>query len=599
MGTNVMAAEAAGQVFDVADFGAVADGRTDCGPAFRRAIAAAVAAGPGSVVKVSAGTWRLLPDGEEMSCVPVSRARQLTIRGEPGKTELVIGAPHTGVFTLDQCDETTISGFIIDYDPLPFTQGQIVAVDYKAGTFDLKIDHGFPQLAEPMFTRLTRSWGMIMDSQTRRLKSGAPDFVYVDLAFTTETGNKGVWRLRPETKDMPKLRFMATGDRFVQLARGGRAAFFLTANRNCRVEDIIVYSSPASSVTSVGNDALTVRGLQVRIRPGTDRLISTDADGVHCQQNIKGPLIENGEFEGMADDAINIYAPAVVVREVSSPTRIRVSGYAGSIKAGDKLQIIEPGSGTVKGEALVSQIQPAPGAKGTLWTLDFATPVPELRAGENSRTADTLYNLSRCGAGYVIRNNRFLHFRGRAVLLRAGDGIVENNTFVAPSANSIVMANEPDWPEGPMPWQITIRRNTFQGGGDIPVNIISYRLGHQPAEGRSLRGVTIENNRFFNPAGTAIRLQSTGDIAIRDNRIELQPGSPRPRRTDPLVSVNNSENVVIENLTVDDPDRKSDAAVHIDALTAKGEAGVRIDNLRASPASAGHPPVSDMRKDSR
>ena len=76
-----------------------------------------------------------------------------------------------------------------------------------------------------------------------------------------------------------------------------------------------------------------MRGLEVRFAPGTNRLLTTDADGVHCQQNRSGPVIEDCYFEGMADDAINIYAPPNVLREIRSPTQWLVSPGALSSRA--------------------------------------------------------------------------------------------------------------------------------------------------------------------------------------------------------------------------------------------------------------------------
>ncbi|MDR1281236.1 MAG: right-handed parallel beta-helix repeat-containing protein [Opitutaceae bacterium] len=566
--------------FDIADFGAAADGRSDCGPALRSAIATAlqtIANDTGdaarATVRIGAGLWRLMPDkqteqnnipgegaGKPVSCVEISRANRLTIRGEAGKTGLVVGDPGAGAFALDHCENVTLRDFSVDYDPLPFTQGKITAVNRDAGTFDLQIHAGYAPPDAPMFQNLRGSFGMIFDTQTKRLKSGAPDFLRADLARTSPLPSRNIWRLHAQPKEKHKLASMSAGDSFVQLARKNRAAFWLSNTRECRLENIAVHSSPASAVTSVGNDALAVHGLHVRIRPGTTRLISTDADGFHCQQNLRGPLIENCVFEGMADDAINIYAPAAIVREITAHDRLRAGGYAGTIRAGDRLQIVAPQTGIVKGEAVVAQIARVPDTKGaaTLWDVALASPVAGLAPGADHRSADTLYNLSRCGAGFAIRGNRFLHFRGHAVLLRAGNGVVEDNTFFSPSSNAITLCNAPDWPEGPVPWGIAIRRNSFvpgTGGGEdgAPVIISARRLGYQPAEGRPLRDITIEQNRFVNPRGhVAIRIQSAAGIVVRDNRVELPAGDPRRDHPGNLVAQDNTENVRIENLAVAD-----------------------------------------------
>jgi hypothetical protein len=65
---------------------------------------------------------------------------------------------------------------------------------------------------------------------------------------------------------------------------------------------------------------------------------------VHCQQNRSGPVIEDCYFEGMADDAINIYAPPNVLREIREPTQWLVSPGC-LILPGDRLQVLDPQTG--------------------------------------------------------------------------------------------------------------------------------------------------------------------------------------------------------------------------------------------------------------
>ncbi len=232
-----MIRERRGREFDVTDFGAVADGRTDAGPAFRKAIAAAQAAGLGSVVRVPSGVWRLLPTAGEKACLPIIEARGLTVRGVPGKTELIIGGGRCSAFELRECEATTLLGFTVDYAPLPFTQGTVAAVDRNAASIELRIDPGYPSLDEPMFAQTTAKyerWGMFMDAGTRWLKPGTPNFVLMD-TFTPLAG--GVWRLKVAPGAEDKLRHLVVGDWFVQLARGVGAAFSLVKSRACTIED--------------------------------------------------------------------------------------------------------------------------------------------------------------------------------------------------------------------------------------------------------------------------------------------------------------------------------------------------------------------------
>jgi hypothetical protein len=290
----------------------------------------------------------------------------------------------------------------------------------------------------------------------------------------------------------------------------------------------------------------------------------------------------------MADDGVNIYSRATIVREVHSPTELIVSG-SGDMVSGDRLQIIDPQSGRVRGETAVAQLVTVAGKQ----KLTLTEPVNGMVAGADYQSADTIFNLTRCGAGYVIRSNQFNRFRGRGILLRAGDGLVEGNSFTTPSSADIVLANEPDWPEGPIPWNVTIRGNIFQGGGeDSLIRIMTFRLKHKLAQGRSLRGITIENNRFTNPPGMAIYVGGASGVSIRNNQITVEAvvGS-RPSRS--ALELENCQGVTIENLTVSDPGKKYQAVVRIDSTVEPGAAGVQIKNLKAG--MEGHSSVIDAR----
>ena len=114
-----------------------------------------------------------------------------------------------------------------------------------------------------------------------------------------------------------------------------------------------IYAGPSTATVLVANEGVHVRGLTVCRRPDSNRLLSTDADGVHCQQNRVGPIIEDCSFSGMADDSINIYAPPNVVLEVLSSTRLLVTGQC-ALRPHDTVQVMNPRSGHIRDEVKVT-----------------------------------------------------------------------------------------------------------------------------------------------------------------------------------------------------------------------------------------------------
>jgi hypothetical protein len=212
-------------------------------------------------------------------------------------------------------------------------------------------------------------------------------------------------------------------------------------------------------------------------------------------------------------------------------------------------------------------------------------------AGADHRAADTLYNLDASGAGFQIRRNHMNGNRRYGCLLRAGGGIVEENTFEDTTGAGVVLANEPDWPEGPVPWGITIRRNRFLRGGtclgyaDSPhgaaLAVRPARLGHGLAETQPVRDLVIENNEFIDRAGTAIFVGGATNVALRDNRITAS-ATAELRRSGPAILVESSSGVALRNTAVSDPRLGTTAAVEIGANVPPGDLGIRVSGLKAS-----------------
>jgi hypothetical protein len=224
-------------------------------------------------------------------------------------------------------------------------------------------------------------------------------------------------------------------------------------------------------------------------------------------------------------------------------------------------------------------------------------------AGNDNRSADTLYNIDACGAGFVIRKNHMRGNRRYGCLLRAGGGLVEENLFEDTTGAGVVVTNEPDWPEGPMPWDITIRGNRFLRGGTCrgyadtahgaALSVRAARLGHGLADAEAIRDIVIENNEFQDRAGTALFVGGATGVSIGNNRITASPDASRQRKG-PAILIERSSRVTLADNIVSDPRPDTIAAVEIGPNVAPAEDGVRVSGLTAELAP-GTPAVHDRR----
>ena len=50
----------------------------------------------------------------------------------------------TRALTISHCTNVTVRGLVIDYDPLPYTQGRITAISSDKQIYDIELFHGYP-----------------------------------------------------------------------------------------------------------------------------------------------------------------------------------------------------------------------------------------------------------------------------------------------------------------------------------------------------------------------------------------------------------------------------------------------------------------------
>ncbi len=573
-------------VYHVEDYGAKAAPGFDSAPAVRKAIADAIQSGVGSEVVFGEGKYFVQSIEGDSLCFVIENAEGLTIRGQGRETEIIVTNPRPGVFGVKNGNMVLIKDLVIDYDPPPFTQGVIVGVDPGAHTYELEIQEGYPLLSEPWFKEAGEphgKWGMIFDRNERRLKTGAPDATF---CTRWEQISERVWRMWAEEKHLRNPEFMEIGDRFVHMARRSSTCVMGFKNCvNCSVSNTVVHSGPSVSILLVGCQGQTIREHQVRYREGTDRLLTTDSDGIHCSGNRRGPWVEDCHFEGMADDTINIYCPPNIVYEVHSPTEI-VVGNRCQIIEGDRLQALEPQTGIIRGEVVAKKVA----EQDERFTVTLEEPVEGMKAGTDHTDGDTVFNLSASGEGYVIRNNHMGPHRRHGILLRAGRGIVEGNTVDETAGLGIVVTNEPNWPEGPMAKGIAIRGNTVKGVGYAlgygsnpnsgAIQIKGTQLGHGVAQGRGKREISLEENKIIDAPGAAFFIGAAQDVRVSDAEIEITPGA-KPHRESGAVVLENCDSVSIERLKINDPRPETTSAVEIRDTVESGPDGVYIHRVDA------------------
>jgi hypothetical protein len=373
---------------------------------------------------------------------------------------------------------------------------------------------------------------------------------------------------------------METGDRFViGMRQESKPLLYLNGSENVLVKDVTIYASPGGAINGAQSSGLQFVNLQVKIKPDSGRLRSTNADALHLRNNRQGAVVQDSLFEASGDDFINLYNSPYVVQEVMSSTKLLMTKSSAAPQIGDKLQLFEPIEGIVKGIAHITSL--AVNDKTYEVTLD--SPIEGLKAGPDYKTGDHVYNLNADSQGFVIKNNVFRDGRRHGVLVKAHHGMIEGNTFEHMYGSAIAVHNEPDWPEGPMATDIAIRNNTIRDSLQVGyidndhnavIEVAGKKLGDGISATRGMKNITISGNRITDASLHGISVLSGEHINLSDNTIEWNSstilggiyertpaGKVVRELTSSPVYIENSKDVAIERLTVEDDRPKVEAAV--------------------------------------
>lgn len=273
----------------------------------RRIVGEAVAAKAKRLV-IPPGVYRGTPKDGDKTHLPIQNAADLEITAD-GVT--MICEQTTRAIDLHRCTNLTLRGITVDYDPLPFTQGDVVRVQPAEGWLDVKIHAGYPVEA---YTRID-----VVDRGTRYRKKDKP-FMWESNA---EVREGGVVRVR----NPAAVKFAQVGD-LISLGGYGRNviphAVVVGDSSHVTLSKITVHASNCMGIVASGGQG-GHRLLGCRVVPGPlprgavePRILSTCADAILFGSTQLGPLTEGCEIRDAGDDSWSIQ-PGDSAKELNRP----------------------------------------------------------------------------------------------------------------------------------------------------------------------------------------------------------------------------------------------------------------------------------------
>ena len=501
----------------VADFGAVPnDGKNDT-----PAIAAAIEACKGrKSTRLVFGPGRYdINAGSE----PQTRRRQPSLKIEnidnmtiEGNGAELIGRDYSTMFHFSQCRNIAINNLTVDWDPVPFTQGKVV---------EANSDYVDIEVVAPFTAQAGRRTEALLgyDPELKRMARRYTDHNQKGYEKTSEIVRPGVMRLFIGRQDRFAGVLPPVGKHIIvrHQVYNYQAFEFLHCSK-VRMENVNIYSNPGMGVIGRFSSDFLLRRLNVMLRPGSGRWMSSTADATNfgsCRGTI---VMENCLFEGMGDDATNVNAGHYQVVAERSGDKELIIGcgprdrHVTLPQIGDRLEL--SGQDLVPYATVAVKSVKSDGKEKT-FVVELSDKLPERTA-----KGDIVGNASACPS-VRIRGCTVSGSRARGFILKTRDAVIEDCTLQNVSASGIAMNTDlTAWWESVGSQDVIIRNNRFidcRFERAYVSGVIECLAGLTGQEAAGIhRRITVENNIIQGTDGNAIRIGYANQADIVGNVID-------------------------------------------------------------------------------
>jgi hypothetical protein len=420
---------------------------------------------------------------------------------------------NTSPILMARCTAPVLRGFTIDFERPPFSQGDVLAVAPDGRSFDVRIDPEFPvDGTEPIQTLGTYDRAAVLNSRNGLDTYGiGKSSTLIGVQTLRISTNYALPRLKPG--DVVVLRHNVYGNHSI----------VMNGCKSPRISDVTIHAGGGMGVVGGQNDQVLIERLRILPTPGSHRLMSICADGVHLGHSTGTVTITDCLMAAMGDDCININNSYLRVAGRIDARTLIVSKYANQpfspLEASMASTRVGFASGHTLapiGEATISSSEVARDRE----TLHFQSDLPpDLQPG------DVLSNLSSRATLSVSRCN-FPGNRARGILAHA-NATIQNCYFANQTSDAILLAPDVSWLEGPEAAQVSIVDNKMidvqRGGGGRGAIRITVAVPAGNSAGFVDHNIDISGNHIIGP-GPALVADHVRQLSFTDNRIERTDG---------------------------------------------------------------------------
>ncbi|MCW1915688.1 hypothetical protein OJ996_19030 [Luteolibacter sp. GHJ8] len=299
-------------------------------PDFRPAVTEALKRGEKRIV-IPPGVYRLAPEGGGKVVWNLSGVKDTEIVAE-GVT--LLSTKLTRAVAIHGCSQVILRGLTVDYEPLPFTQGVVIAAAEDKSWIEVKLHAGYP--LKP-YSRID-----VIDAATRYRKKGMP-FLWGTKAEmrgedVVRVGREGIGAAA-QPGDLASLNTGPAPDGIPHAV----------SIENCdavTLDRVVVHSAPGMGILENDGEGLG-RYLNCKVVPGPrptgateERLLSSSWDAMQVKTVRVGPLVKGCEIREAGDDSWSVQSSDYLVLKREGKTVILASRdeFTPGVQKGDRIQ---------------------------------------------------------------------------------------------------------------------------------------------------------------------------------------------------------------------------------------------------------------------
>ena len=505
--------ETGAKVVNAEDYGADGSDEMDDTDAFEFAVAAArdaAADGSSVILEIPAGDYDFI---EGMSAahpeygIVIDGIDNLTVRGAGANLYF-----H-GTFKAMQvknCKNFRLIGVNIDWGRVPFSMGEIIETDGR--TFRIKVDEAYP------VDDSTQIMGLLeYNSRTNAPLSQGND-IYYTVEYVRYLGDQTL-----EIKFSQVYKASPAGTTVILRHQiYSYDAITVQRSENAYFEHVNIYSAPGMAFMGQENTNLYFNDFNVMLKPGTDRLMSTTADGIHLMETAGEVSVTNSLFENCGDDALNVHGFYSTLKGISNERKtihiVNERDYNFAPAEGDTLAIVNRETLVEKQTLTVASVQDSAADNGFDVTFTEAL-------AETVDDGDMVVNKSHA-AKVTFSNNIVRNKRCRGILIQSeAGGVVEHNLFYnLTDAGILLTSDTSEWYEAMPTSDLVVRNNKFISvnlSGGARAAFTAYCYGPEGSEGEPgiMRNIAVENNLIANSGCAGVMYCGVADSSFTHNVI--------------------------------------------------------------------------------